>query len=42
MSGIPTFFFGERMVVGAQPYPTLAKFAELAGAQRREGSSGEG
>jgi len=37
VTGIPTFFLGDRVVVGAQPYPVLAREAEAAGARRRQG-----
>lgn len=35
VTGIPTFFFGERPVVGCQPYETLRRVAERAGVPRR-------
>ncbi len=35
VTGIPTFFFGDEVVVGCQPYPMLARAAERAGAKRR-------
>lgn len=35
VSGIPTFFVGERKVVGCQPYEVVAAEAALAGARRR-------
>ena len=37
VTGIPTFFVGDRVVVGAQPYPVLSAAAEAAGAPRRSG-----
>ena len=36
VSGIPTFFLGDAVVVGCQPYPVLAAAAERAGARKRE------
>ena len=33
--GIPTFFLGDEVVVGCQPYPVLAAAAERAGARKR-------
>jgi predicted DsbA family dithiol-disulfide isomerase len=36
VTGIPTFFVGERMVVGCQPYPAVAALAEASGALRRK------
>ncbi len=36
VTGIPTFFFGDEVVVGCQLYPVLAAAAERAGARRRE------
>jgi predicted DsbA family dithiol-disulfide isomerase len=35
VTGIPTFFIGDRAVVGCQPYEVLAEAAERAGAERR-------
>lgn len=35
VTGIPTFFFGDHMVVGCQPYEILAKAAGRAGGNRR-------
>ncbi len=35
VTGIPTFFIGEEVVVGCQPYRVLAEAVERAGAQRR-------
>jgi predicted DsbA family dithiol-disulfide isomerase len=35
VSGIPTFFFGEMVVVGCQPYEALARVARRAGARER-------
>jgi len=35
VSGIPTFFIGEQLVVGCQPYEQLAGAAVRAGAARR-------
>jgi predicted DsbA family dithiol-disulfide isomerase len=35
VSGIPTFFFGNRRVVGCQPFEVLASAAEQAGVPRR-------
>jgi predicted DsbA family dithiol-disulfide isomerase len=35
VTGIPTFFIGEEVVVGCQPYEVLAAAAERAGARRR-------
>lgn len=35
VTGIPTFFFDDRPVVGCQPYHVLAHAAEQAGAERR-------
>lgn len=35
VTGIPTFFFGERCVVGCQPYEVLAEVARKAGARPR-------
>ncbi len=35
VTGIPTFFIGEDVVVGCQPYPVLAAAAERAGARRK-------
>ncbi len=35
VTGIPTFFLGDEVVVGCQPYPALAVAAERAGAKRR-------
>ncbi len=37
VTGIPTFFLGDEVVVGCQPYPVLAAAAERAGARRRPG-----
>ncbi len=37
VTGIPTFFLGDEVVVGCQPYSVLAGAAERAGAQRRPG-----
>ena len=34
VTGIPTFFIGDEVVVGCQPYETLAAAAERAGAVR--------
>ncbi len=34
VTGIPTFFIGDEVVVGCQPYPLLARAAERAGAKR--------
>lgn len=36
VTGIPTFFIGDRKVVGCQPYEVVAAQAEAAGALRRE------
>jgi len=36
VTGIPTFDFGSRRVVGAQPYEVLAAEARAAGARSRE------
>jgi len=35
VTGIPTFFIGDRMVVGCQPYELVAAEAEAAGARHR-------
>jgi predicted DsbA family dithiol-disulfide isomerase len=35
VSGIPTFFIGDEVVVGCQPYEVLAAAADRAGARRR-------
>jgi len=35
VTGIPTFFFGRRVVGGCQPYELLARVAEAEGAARR-------
>jgi predicted DsbA family dithiol-disulfide isomerase len=35
VTGIPTFFIGDRKVVGCQPYGAIAAEAEAAGARRR-------
>ena len=35
VAGIPTFFIGDRKVVGCQPYQVVAREAEAAGARRR-------
>lgn len=35
ITGIPTFVIGRQAVVGCQPYETLARFVEAAGAKRR-------
>lgn len=35
VTGIPTFFFDDRMVVGCQPYDVLTKVAVHSGAKRR-------
>ncbi len=35
VTGIPTFFIGEDVVVGCQPYPVLAAAAERAGAKKK-------
>ncbi len=35
VTGIPTFFIGDQMVVGCQPYEVVAAQAEAAGARRR-------
>lgn len=35
VTGIPTFFIGDRMVVGCQPYDRVAAEAEASGARRR-------
>jgi predicted DsbA family dithiol-disulfide isomerase len=35
VTGIPTFFIGDRKVVGCQPYEVVAAAAEAAGARRR-------
>ncbi len=36
VTGIPTFFFGDVVVVGCQPYEELAAAAQAAGAKRRQ------
>ena len=36
VTGIPTFFVGDRKVVGCQPYEVVSAQAEAAGALRRE------
>lgn len=36
VTGIPTFFIGDRKVVGCQPYEVVAREAEAAGARRRD------
>ncbi len=35
VTGIPTFFIGDRVVVGCQPYEAVAAQAEASGARRR-------
>ena len=35
VTGIPTFFLGDRVVVGCQPYGVLAEAAEAAGARKK-------
>ncbi len=36
VTGVPTFFFGtDEVIVGCQPYDSLARAAEAAGARRR-------
>jgi predicted DsbA family dithiol-disulfide isomerase len=37
VTGIPTFFIGNQVVVGCQPYEVLAAAVERAGATRRRG-----
>ncbi len=36
VTGIPTFFVGDRKVVGCQPYEVVAAEARAAGARRRD------
>ena len=36
VTGIPTFVIGDRGLVGCQPYDELARFAEAAGARKRQ------
>jgi predicted DsbA family dithiol-disulfide isomerase len=36
VTGVPTFFFGNRGVVGAQPYEALEELVVRGGAQRRK------
>ena len=37
VTGVPTFMVGERGVVGWQPYDTLERLVQTAGAEPREG-----
>lgn len=39
VTGIPTFFIGDDVVVGCQPYETLAAAVERAGGRRRRDAS---
>jgi predicted DsbA family dithiol-disulfide isomerase len=36
VTGVPTFFFGEMVVVGCQPFDQLARVARLAGAVEKK------
>lgn len=40
VTGIPTFFMGDEVVVGCQPYETLARAVERAGGRKRNEPDG--